>query len=83
VCAWKAIGQVHYGLTEAEKNSLIFRRSIYVANDILEGDLFSEENLRIVRPGDGAPPRLYEHLIGKKARRRYLKGEPLTLENIF
>jgi pseudaminic acid synthase len=53
--AWQALGQVRYGPTEAEQTSLVFRRSIYVAADIAEGELFTTHNIRIVRPGDGAP----------------------------
>ena len=54
--AWHALGDVRYGPTQAEQNSLAFRRSIYVANDIAAGEKFTSENLRIVRPGHGAPP---------------------------
>ena len=54
-------------LTEAEKKSLQFKRSIYVSANIREGEIFSIKNIRIVRPGDGAPPHLFEDLLGKKA----------------
>ena len=54
--AWQALAQVCYGPTEAKKASLVFRRSIYVAADIADGEIFTTENLRIVRPGQGAPP---------------------------
>jgi N-acetylneuraminate synthase len=77
--AWQALGQVHYGPTEAERKSLQFRRSVYVAADIAEGELFTSENLRIVRPGKGAPPHLLEHLLGRPARAPYKKGTALTL----
>ena len=50
------MGDVRYGPTNAEQKSLAFRRSIYVAQDIAVGDAFTTENLRIVRPGHGAPP---------------------------
>ena len=48
--AWQSLGQVSYGPTAAEKKSLVFRRSIYVAADIAEGECFTSQNLRIVRP---------------------------------
>ena len=54
--AWQALGQVRYGSTEAERKSLVFRRSIYVAEDIAVGELFTEQNIRIVRQGDGVTP---------------------------
>lgn len=75
--AWQALGRVRYGPTEAEQKSLVFRRSIYVAKDIAEGEVFTTENLRIVRPGNGAPPALYSFLVGKKAQTNFLKGDPL------
>lgn len=81
--AWQSLGQVRYGPTEAERNSLIFRRSLYVAADIAEGDLFTPDNLRIVRPGDGAPPALYPQLLGRQARRAYSRGTPLSLDQLL
>ncbi len=81
--AWSALGQVRYGPTQAEQKSLVFRRSIYVAQDIAEGDVFTTENLRIVRPGDGAPPSLLSQILGSHARRAYKRGTPLSANQIF
>lgn len=53
--AWQALGQVHYGQTEKESKSAIFRRSITACKDIMEGEAFNESNTRIIRPGDRAP----------------------------
>ena len=77
--AWQALGQVRYGPTEAEQTSLVFRRSIYVAADIAEGELFTTHNIRIVRPGDGAPPSLYKEILGSRAPKDLKRGEPLSL----
>ena len=81
--AWQALGDVRYGPSDAEKKSLIFRRSIYVAEDIAEGEVFTESNLRIVRPGHGAPPWLLEQLLGRKASRAYSAGDPLDFDKLF
>ena len=81
--AWQAIGDVRYGPSEAERKSLVFRRSIYVIKDISAGDLFDETNIGIIRPGDGAPPSLYAKIIGKSARKNYAAGTPLNLEAIL
>ena len=81
--AWESLGCITYGPTEAEQKSLTFRRSIYVAEDIKEGETFSKENIKIVRPGNGAPPSMYQQLLGKSATRGYRKGEPLKLENFL
>jgi pseudaminic acid synthase len=78
--AWQALGQVRYGPTKAERSSLVFRRSIYVAADIAAGECFTNENLRIVRPGHGAPPCLLQQLLGRPARRAYQRGTPLSLD---
>jgi len=81
--AWQALGEVRYGPTEAEKESLVFRRSIYIAEDIAEGELFTTENLKVVRPGDGAPPNLYPMLLGRTARRSHKRGQPITMTTII
>lgn len=81
--AWEALGGIKYGCTESEKGSLIFRRSIYIAEDIEAGEIFTKENLRIVRPGHGAPPRILKQLLGKRAARDYHKGEPLTIGSLL
>jgi N-acetylneuraminate synthase len=81
--AWQALGHVRYGPTDAETKSLQFRRSIYVASDISEGECFTNENLRIVRPGHGAPPHLLDQLLGRPARRGYRRGTPLTLRELI
>jgi len=81
--AWQALGQVRYGPTDAERKSLIFRRSIYVSEYIAEGEPFTTNNLRIVRPGHGAPPHFLEHLLGRKARQAYRRGTPLSLDQLL
>ena len=75
--AWQSLGNVQYGIQESEKKSLLFKRSIYVIKDIQAGEKFTEENIRIIRPGDGIHPKYYEKILGKKAI-NYLKiGTPL------
>ena len=81
--AWESLGQVRYGPTEAEKKSLVFRRSIYAAADIAEGEVFTADNIRIVRPGHGESPSLYPKLLGRKARQAYTRGTPLSLHQLL
>lgn len=78
--AWQSLGHVAYGTVEAEKKSLIFRRSIYVAQDIRAGELLTRENLRCVRPGMGLPPRYYEELLGRRVNRDVSKGTRMRWE---
>lgn len=78
--AWQALGQIQYGVQRGEASARSHKRSLYVARDIAAGELYSAENLRIVRPGDGLAPRYYEHLLGKPARQYLRAGTPLTWE---
>jgi N-acetylneuraminate synthase len=81
--AWQAIGSINYGMSEAEKKNLIYRRSVYVSADIAEGETFGPNNIRIVRPGHGMQPAYYEKIIGLKARKQFKAGMPLRLEDLF
>lgn len=75
--AWQALGQVSYGATEAEQKSLVFRRSLYVVQDVRAGDELTRENLRAIRPGLGLAPKYLEVVLGKKASRDVKRGTAL------
>lgn len=75
--AWQALGKISYGLTEKEKDSLQYRRSLYVAEDMKAGEVFTKENLRAIRPGFGLPPKYYEKILGKRISRAVKKGTPM------
>lgn len=81
--AWQSLGKVTYGPTEKEKASLKFRRSIYVAQDIKVGETFTEENIRIVRPGYGLEPKYYPMLLNKVAKKDYTMGTPIKFEDLI
>ncbi|MDM5246504.1 pseudaminic acid synthase [Lysinibacillus sp. G4S2] len=81
--AWQALGKVTYGPTEKEKASLKFRRSIYVSKDIKAGEMFTEDNIKIVRPGYGLEPKYYEILLGCKAKKAYQYGQPLKIDDLL
>jgi N-acetylneuraminate synthase len=78
--AWQSLGKVTYGSTEAEKPSLKFRRSLYIAEDMEKGDMLTEKNLRIVRPGLGLPPKYYNILLGRTVNRNVKKGTAVNWE---
>ena len=65
--AYLALGKVSYGILEDEKNSRIFKRSLYIAKDIKKGEVFTPDNLRCIRPSMGMHPRNYEDILGRKA----------------
>lgn len=71
-----------YELTEHEKSSLKFRRSLFAVMDIGEGELFTEENVRCIRPGYGLKPKYLNMLLGARASKKYLKGEPISEDEI-
>jgi pseudaminic acid synthase len=75
--AWMSLGAITYGPTEAESKSLMFRRSIYIAEDMKCGEKFTPKSLRVVRPGKGLHPRFYEQLLGKQVNCDVPKGTPM------
>ncbi|KGO83049.1 N-acetylneuraminate synthase [Flavobacterium cauense R2A-7] len=78
--AEKAIGVVDYTLTEKQAKGQDFSRSLYIAEDIKAGEVFTEKNLRSVRPGFGLHPKFFNELIGKKAKLDLEKGTPMKLD---
>jgi len=81
-CAWNSLGKVFYGPVKAELGSKIFRRSLYIAEDMKEGDIINEKNLRIIRPGLGLSPKYYKVFIGRKVKKDIPKGIPLSWDLI-
>jgi pseudaminic acid synthase len=79
--AYQSLGTIHYGPSEGERGSLIYRRSLYVVKDIEQGELFTPENIRAIRPSLGLAPRHYEHLVNKrKAKEKVKRGTALSWE---
>ncbi len=78
--AYDAIGRVRFGPLEAERGSLVFRRSIYVVKDVAAGEKLSADNVRIIRPGYGIAPKHYESIVGATARRDIKRGTPVSWE---
>lgn len=80
--AWQALGKIKYGLTDQEKKSLVFRRSLYIAKDMKVGEIITKDNLRIIRPGLGLPPKFFKSVLGKKIKKDERKGTALQWEMI-
>lgn len=81
--AWQALGKVTYGSTISEKSSLTFRRSLYIAEDMKAGDVLTENNLRIVRPGFGLPPKYLNLFLGKKVKQNIKKGTAFKFDHVL
>ena len=75
-----AIGVVNYQRSEAERGNMVFRRSIYAVKNIAEGEEFTKENIRVIRPGYGAKPKELSDLLGKKAKQSYKYGIPINIK---
>jgi pseudaminic acid synthase len=80
--AWQALGQVSYGATEAEKKSIVYRRSLYVVQDLKAGDKLTKENVRAIRPGLGLAPKYLEVVLGRAVARDVVRGTALAWELI-
>lgn len=75
-----ALGTVSYGLTEHERASRAFRRSLFAVQDIAAGEPFTEGNVRSIRPGHGLPPKHLDTILGKRSKVDIPKGTPLGWE---
>ncbi|MDX3775248.1 pseudaminic acid synthase [Chromatiaceae bacterium AAb-1] len=73
-----ALGKVHYGCTEKEQASRQFRRSLYIAQNMKAGEIFTAENLRSVRPGMGLAPKYLPQFLGRPIKQDAVKGTPLS-----
>ncbi len=73
----KALGEISYEISARESKSLIFRRSIFIVQDIKAGQKFTEKNIRVIRPGQGLAPKFYSQILGKEASRDLQRGTPL------
>lgn len=74
----KLLGRVSYEMTPKKLKSREFSRSIFISNDIKKGELFTQNNVKIIRPANGLAPKYIDKVLGKVADRDYIKGEPLT-----
>jgi pseudaminic acid synthase len=76
--AEKALGSVHFGVSERESRSGVFRRSLFVVRDLKKGEPFTSENVRSIRPGDGLHTRHLAEVLGKTAALDIVRGTPLS-----
>ena len=80
--AWQALGTTAIGPTEAEKEGLRFRRSLYVVTDVRAGDPVTEENVRSIRPTGGLASDAIGLVLGRTFQRDAAKGTPLSWDLI-
>jgi N-acetylneuraminate synthase len=80
--AWLSIGGIDYSRSEDERASRVFRRSLYVVEDIDAGAELNRRNIRSIRPGYGLMPRHLPQIIGRRAARPLKRGERLEWSDI-
>ncbi|MBB2184191.1 pseudaminic acid synthase [Lachnospiraceae bacterium MD1] len=80
--AEKALGKISYEITCGEMSNRNFRRSIFAVDDIKAGDVFSNNNIRVIRPSYGLEPKYYNSVLGKKALCDIKRGTPLRLDQV-
>ncbi|MEO5572114.1 MAG: pseudaminic acid synthase [Bacteroidia bacterium] len=78
--AFFALGKIQTEVQPAEEKNLFFKRSLYVSEDINQGEIFTEENIRSIRPSLGLSTKHYLEVLGKKAKMNIKKGTPLSWE---
>jgi pseudaminic acid synthase len=74
----KSLGTASFGPSAHERNSLRFRRSLFVVRDVKRGESFNEENVRSIRPANGLHPRHLPEILGRQAARDIEEGTPLA-----
>lgn len=76
--AWRALGDVRYGPTKAERNSIQFRRSLYIVKDLKAGDVLTRDNVRAIRPGLGLPTKHLDEVLGRAVSGDVKRGTALA-----
>ena len=80
--AWAGLGRADYARQPSERDNVVFRRSLYVVEDVAAGEVLTERNVRAIRPGYGLKPKHLELVLGRRARVVIARGTPLDFELI-
>ena len=82
IAAKESLGNSEWGIQGSEEESRRSRRSLYVVENVLAGDLISHKNIRAIRPGEGALPKFLDEFIGKRFACDVSIGTPMN-ENLI
>ena len=77
--AWKSKGKIYYGISKSERSSIIFKRSIYASKDIKAGEIFTKNNIKVIRPNLGLNPKYFKKILGKKAKKNISIATPMKI----
>ena len=75
--AASALGNSQWSMQDSEEESRRLRRSLYIVQDVVAGEVVTHENVRAIRPGGGCEPKLIEGMLGKKFKRNSKAGTPM------
>lgn len=78
--AWSALGNPGFQCQEAERENLLFRRSVYFVRDIPAGNEIKADDIKRIRPGIGLPPRHFDEILGKRLKQSVTRGTPTSWE---
>ena len=81
--AERALGEIHFGVSEKEGLSRVFRRSLFVVQDVKRGERFTSENVRSIRPGYGLHTRHLPEILGRTAACDIARGTPLRWDAVL
>ena len=79
----KALGKIDYQLSSDIKVIRQNARSLFIVKDVKLGEKFSKKNIRSIRPGQGLPPIFLDQIVGKKAKKNFKKGTPVSKEMLL
>jgi pseudaminic acid synthase len=77
-----SLGKVTYELSAKSLKSRELSRSLFIVKELKKGDIFTEENVRSIRPGFGIYPKYLKEILGKKAAKDVARGTPLKWDLI-
>lgn len=77
-----SLGDASYRLNPSVEKSTIFKRSLFVCDNIRKGDVFTTQNVRSIRPGYGLAPKYLDDILGKQAAIDIERGQPLSWEMV-
>lgn len=79
--AWESLGTADI-LAREQRPGSGHARSLFVIKPVRTGETIAADNVRAIRPGLGLPPRSLPQVIGRRAKRDILRGEPLRWEDL-
>jgi pseudaminic acid synthase len=80
--ASESLGNSEWSIGESEKESRSLRRSLYIVQNVVAGDIVTADNVRAIRPGQGCSPKFFDSIMGKRFKKNSIIGTPLSLEDL-